>query len=567
MRKIFTRLFLGLLIVLGTTIASAQISESTDPDWSEGFLVPENGRSNPYNLTSQTLAQWTQKGKLHALIYPVTVTGALPPFRPVKNFVETPYHDPLHELVRFFFRNFTQVKSVYDLFSWVGMHPYPKETDTGVYSVPYPDDKRPDYPMGFGLITRNEAEGFTVSCAHCHTGNLFGKSVLGLSNRFAKANKSFVRAKQFLPFVNSYLFGHSNGASPEEINLLRETKINLRSVGVKMPLELGLDTSIAQVALSLNRRNLDADATKSQSYQKNPRPDWLDTHPADSKPAVWWNLKYKNRWLSDGSVVSGNPIFTNILWNEVGRGTDLQVLSHWLASNSYKINQLTAAVFSSEAPKFTDFFSEDHFQIQNLKTGERLFNQTCAKCHGTYEKMWNQPNADRLPLAQQISTVKVRYLNKTPVINVGTDANRYLGMKSLEALNNLRLSKIFATKVVAQKGYVPPPLVGIWARWPYFHNNSVPSLCAVLTKAADRPKKFRMLDANDKDRDFDRLCNGYPIHSPQLDSLTGNSQFIYNTNKEGTTNTGHDEGIFLRSGEEIFSTQEKADIILFLQTL
>jgi len=44
---------------------------------------------------------------------------------------------------------------------------------------------------------------------------------------------------------------------------------------------------------------------------------------ADSKPAVWWGLKYKNRWLSDGSVVSGNPIFTNIIWNELVTLNDL----------------------------------------------------------------------------------------------------------------------------------------------------------------------------------------------------------------------------------------------------
>ena len=84
---------------------------------------------------------------------------------------------------------------------------------------------------------------------------------------------------------------------------------------------------------------------ESQRMQEDPEPNPLNYHPVDSKPSVWWNLKYKNRWLSDGSVVSGNPIFTNILWNEIGRGSDLKELEKWLDDNSKVVEDMTSFVF------------------------------------------------------------------------------------------------------------------------------------------------------------------------------------------------------------------------------
>src|SRR6185312_8620849 len=148
--------------------------------------------------------------------------------------------------------------------------------------------------------------------------------------------------------IDPWLFQKTTGATDAEVELLSEMKQNIRRVGVKEPLVLGLDTSLAQVALSLDHRNADAEATPSHWYEFFPRDDkFLSHHPADSKPAVWWNLKYKDRWLSDGSVISGNPIFTNIIWNEIGRGADLTTLESWLADNGKIIQELVTAVFSS----------------------------------------------------------------------------------------------------------------------------------------------------------------------------------------------------------------------------
>ncbi|HRO67540.1 MAG TPA: hypothetical protein PL182_08255, partial [Pseudobdellovibrionaceae bacterium] len=399
-----------------------------------------------------------------------------------------------------------------------------------------------------------------------HSSHLFGKTVLGLTNRFPRANEAFRTALFAIPFYHSRGFQKITHATDSEMALMDRSVKNLRSVGVKKPLALGLDTSLAQVALSLNRRNPDAYATKSDFYERHPRPDRLDRLPADSKPAVWWNLRYKNRWLSDGSVVSGNPVFTNILWNEVGRGADLQEIDAWLDQNPRIIEELTTAVFSAEAPPMTDFFDAEEFDLPRAQEGQKLFNTTCARCHGTYEKAWDRADASSLSKKELLKTTMVRYHQKTPVIDVGTDPLRHQGMTSLEKLNDLVVSQKQGTVIRPQKGYVPPPLVGIWARWPYFHNNSAPSLCAVLTRGPERPVVYYSGEAKDPKTDFDQDCNGYPLGA-KTPAAWKTREHRYDTRTKGMSRFGHDEGVFLKNDRELFTPDQKKSIIRFLQTL
>jgi len=322
-----------------------------------------------------------------------------------------------------------------------------------------------------------------------------------------------------------------------------------------------------QVALSLNKRLQDPYATRDAATQKSPRPDRLDTIPADSKPGNWWVLKYKNRWLLDGSVVSGNPIYTNLIWNEIGRGTDLKQLEGWLDDNQKIVDELTAAAFAAEPVRWTEFFPAESLDLDAAKRGKTLFDATCASCHGSYLKGWELPQAASLTLQERLATVEVKYFEQTPVHDVGTDGLRNLGMQSLVQLNDLSISKSSGVIIKPQTGYVPPPLVGIWARYPYFHNNSAPSLCAVLTKQSDRPSKYYSGEQEDPKVDFDAKCNGYPVGDAVPAAWLKDSEALYDTTRQGLGNQGHDEGVFLQNGQEMFTPAQKQDIIVFLQTL
>lgn len=513
--------------------------------WNENAILPINGITNPYNLNSSDLEFSTYKGFLHAQQYPVEVTGVLLPERPLKN-------------------NFGE-KFYNSLFRWLGLHPYPSKKLDPDWPIPETIDPEKDL-IGYSRIQKNGVTTFTISCAVCHSSHLFGKVVLGMTNRFPRANHFFIKGQKASQLYNPHLSKVMLRSTKEENEIFIETKNNLKSVGLKMPLQLGLDTSLAQVALSLNKRNLDPWAEKNPEFEKYPRPDPLDETPADSKPAVWWNVKYKNRWLLDGSVISGNPILTNILWNEIGRGTDLKILDNWLNQNQSIVQDLTNAVYSSKAPRIEDYFSAEKIERSSAFRGEVIFNQTCSKCHGEYIKNWSRPELSHLSWKDQIKNYEVRYFDKTPVKDVGTDPLRFKMMKSLEKLNSLELSVKNGIKIKAQAGYVPPPLEGIWARYPYMHNNSMPSLCAVLTPEELRPKTYFAGPAINPKTDYDFECGGYPI-GKKVPQNWQKWELFYDTRRPGMRNTGHDKRIFVKDGINILSKQNRSDLIQYLMTL
>lgn len=543
--------------------------KSDAPLWSKGRATPVNGLYNPLDLNDRDLDKYSYEGKKHALNYPVSTTGILLPYYPIKKILESDTNNPIRKMIYKVVKGVANVRDFDDMNRWLGLHKYPTEKDHGPYEVPQIEALM-DQRMGFSLMERNNALGFTHSCAACHSHDLFGKKIIGLTNRFPKANQYFVKGKKAFHLVNDATFRMVANPTRAERQMMNETKSNLRFLEATNPSALGLDTSLAHVAISLSHRAKDEYASKNLMTAYFPRREPLRDFIADSKPGVWWNVKYKNRWLLDGSVVSGNPIFTNLLWNEIGRGSDLHELEKWLDSNKQIIDELTTAVFNSEAPRITDFFDADRFDINRAIRGQKIFEANqCNKCHGTYRKAWELPTVELLLLSpsEKLATIEVRYPEQTLVKNVGTDSNRWKGMRSLKQLNNLAISKKHGIKIELQEGYVPPPLVGIWARWPYLHNNSVPSLCALMTPPEKRPVAYYSGAPNNTETDFDFDCNGYPL-GEKTPKGWKTKLHLYQANRPGMSNKGHYDRIFRdESGKEKLTAQGKKDLIHFLQTL
>jgi mono/diheme cytochrome c family protein len=526
-------------------------------------------RENIFQWENSTYLKKVSEGRRVALFYPVTVSDLLIPYRPVKTFFESDPNDPVRKTLYELARVVSPFKSMNDLYQWLGVHDFPPTVQNeNPNPLPELSTEEQALPMGATLIQTMDGEALTFGCAACHSADLFGVKILGLTNRFPRANEFFREGKIIAPYINSFIFKNLLQTTEGERLMMVKAKNATKWVGIKKPTVLGLDTSLAQVALSLSKRESDGYATRTENSARNPRPNRLSTMVADSKPAVWWNVKYKNRWLSDGSIVSGNPVHTNFLWNEIGRGTDLKKLENWMNESYSKIEALTTAVFATKAPRYEKFFGENSINIEKAKRGQLLYVQSCQKCHGSFVKGWDTPQSKNLSKIELLQNIKVSYHKKTPVIDVGTDPGRYLGMREFsEDLNRLEISKNLNTVVEPQKGYVPPPLEGIWARWPYFHNNSIPNLCALLTPSPQRPKTYIAGPARDKKTDFDQNCVGYPMIEKVPDHWRKNPEMLFNTQKEGLSNSGHDQKIFIKDGKEIFTQEEKKELIEFLKTL
>lgn len=539
-------------------------------DWSDSAVIPlGTNRANIYNLDPVTFEQMKTEGLKHAMNYPVTVTGLLIPYQPFLNYFKSDTKSPLKKVLLELGKDYAGFKTESELYEWLGLNKFNPDTATGIYKIPYPNGKKDQFYLGAGLITdKNGAKGLTFSCLTCHSANLFGTTVIGLTNKRARANKFFHMARGFVPYIPNAIFKLGTKATDAEVLMFARTKKNLVSVGSTVPQVLGLDTSLPQVALSLSLRNDDEYASKNRSTERFPRPNELDTYIADSKPLPWWNLKYKTHFLADGAITAGNPILTNFLWNEIGRGTDLKELEEWMKNNRKTIDELTVAAFATEAPRYTDFFPASSIDLERAKKGEQIYNNRCQKCHGEYQKAWSASNANELNDVEILATTKIIYHDQTPVKDVGTDPQRREGVKAFaDALNSLSISKWMKTTVVPQDGYIPPPLVGIWSRYPYLHNNSIPNLCAFLTKPEDRPKIFVQGPALNKETDFDQECVGYPVGNKIPKAWLKDKEATFDARKPGLTNMGHSKAFIGPKGEELLTADDKKNLIHYLKTL
>lgn len=538
-------------------------------DWSEDASVPPGeDRSNIYQLSEDDLLAAREAGLGHMFTWPVTSTRMLLPYRPLQDVLT----DPDDAAIRNALEALAGFSSEDGLYDRMGLSRFAEEDGApgSPYWAPPPDGMGPGDPMGVTIMQTDRGEGLTFSCATCHVDTMFGRPVVGLTSKRPRPNALFHFAGTALSQLEPDAFQDLSGATDGEVEMFTELVDALASVGTMEPVALGLDTSLAQVGLSLARRTPDEIASFDPALQSNPAPIALDTLVADSKPMVWWTLKYKTRWLADGSIVSGNPVFTNFLWNELGRGADLETLADWMATpeGALAIDELTVAVFASEAPRWTDFFGADTIDEALAQEGQALFAERCATCHGTYEKGWDADDADSRDAVQRLETTRVAYHAQTPRVDVGTDPQRAEGMADLEALNALAISKMMETTVRAEpSGYVPPPLDGIWARYPYLHHNAAPTLCDLLSPPEARTTTYVQGPAEDPDTDFDMDCVGYPTADAIPDDWIEDEEAWVTLGGPGQTLDGHDEMLYDADGTLAVGDAERAALIEFLKTL
>jgi hypothetical protein len=111
-------------------------------------------------------------------------------------------------------------------------------------------------------------------------------------------------------------------------------------------------------------------------------------------------------------------------------------------------------------------------------------------------------------------------------------------------------------------GYQAPPLDGVWATAPYFHNGSVPTVYQVLNSKA-RPKVYTRSYRTEKE-DYDPTRLGWKITvldgSPDSKLSGFERRKIYDTTQPGRGNSGHPFG-------DKLTDDERMAVIEYLKTL
>ncbi len=397
-------------------------------------------------------------------------------------------------------------KPVYDaVWKQWGVKEKPKEYAAavgeryGLHPAPYENG---GFPMGLRKADLLIGSGVGIDCMTCHGGSILGKSYVGLGNSSLDVHALFEELGDASGTGVKPPFAFSQARGTSEAGAFAVYLLGLRKP------DLSLKPAITDLGL---------------------KDDACEDVPA------WWLLKKKATMYHVGATDARSV------------RSIMQFMMHPLTvpTEFHKaepvFRDILEYILSIEPPKYP--FAVD---AKTAEKGRAVFEKNCASCHGTYGDRPTYPN-------------KV-----IPLGEIGTDPKRHanIGAKFGEAYNASWFAQETPAKPVkATKGYQAPPLDGVWATAPYFHNGSVPTLAGVLNSKA-RPKVFtRSFKTDEADYDKDNVGWKVTACDPPPKSASGfERRKVYDTTQPGRGNGGHTFG-------DDLTAEERAAVIEYLKTL
>lgn len=373
----------------------------------------------------------------------------------------------------------------------------------GLHAAPFDNKGK---PMGLIEAPRFLGKGLTNNCLMCHAGTVAGQTIIGLGNAtldlqslFEDLNRVDGIALQ-LPFRFSYVRGTIDPINPLTwLAQYREPDLALRQ-------------------------------PRKVRYSAN----------VCSDPPAWWLLKRKKTRDWTGPVdVHSTRIDMVTLLTPLNSG-------EYIKEQEQAFADIESYLRTIEAPKYP--FPVD---AKLADRGRELFVKSCARCHGSYGPGGEYPN--KIVPLETIGTDRTLAEGNTPEMLAFLNAS-WFGQERGADGKLLQFAE--------PRGYQAPPLDGVWATAPYFHNASVPTLYHVLNSTA-RPKVYTRSYRTGRE-DYDPVKLGWKItvlNGPAAPGKSGyESRKIYDTTQPGRGNGGHTYG-------DKFSEDERMAVIEYLKTL
>jgi hypothetical protein len=374
--------------------------------------------------------------------------------------------------------------------------------------------------LGYDITLFEDLNGVKVinnNCFTCHAGVLNDSIVFGLGNY----NSEFAKSPGLLFPLIPVIMQSKVGKKSAEYQSFKDIWRFQRAVSPKIVTHFnGPNPAFRLEEVCAAHRD-----PVTLAYKKKPTSRIKGKAPSSDIPPLW-NVQYKNLLYYNGM---GKGDLSKLLMQASVLGLKDTTQARQVQQS---FQDVVSWVLALEAPVYPE-----PVDMAMAIEGKRLFNEHCSQCHGTYDK-------------------DVIYPGKIiPIDKIGTDPYYALYFAEESKLSEWYNESWYATTVPysqmkPQLGYIAPPLVGIWASAPYFHNGSVPTLEQVLSSKS-RPRYWR------KD-------GGYNTMSPGLKYTSMNKKrkdkAIYNTDIRGYSNTGHTYG-------DVLTGQERRSIVEYLKTL
>jgi mono/diheme cytochrome c family protein len=377
-------------------------------------------------------------------------------------------------------------------------------------------------PYSYSAATSKEGVPIvSANCLTCHAGSINGQLVVGLG----AADGDFTTDQsQYIDAAASFITDPTEMAEFQRF----QDRVHATAPYTKM-LTIGVNPADNLTSVLMAHRDPTTLAWSDTAMLDIP--DVIA--PVDVPP--WWRMKKKHVMFYDAA----------------GRGDHARIMmaASLLCTDSVDEARTIDAAFvdvrawieTLSAPKWP--FAVD---TALAAKGQPIFEATCSRCHGTYGDSPTYPNL------------------AIPIDVVGTDPLLATGVAEFSPKFLAWFSSSFwgeTSQLVPEQAYVAPPLDGIWATAPFFHNGSVPTIEAVLD-TSKRPRYW--VRTSFDSTDYDPVAVGWnytAIAHGQADEPTAGARVkIYDTTLPGYGNTGHPYG-------DALSDADRRAVIEYLKTL
>ncbi len=446
--------------------------------------------------------------------------------------------------------------------------------------IPSPPNREtlPGVGLGQSVFERDGAMLANGNCLSCHAGVVNGQIVAGLGNNAIMPQDEPSNSAA----TRSTMFQLAAALSDAERKELIKAQGSRKASATTTPKAKSRGDHFGPFAVwALGARLADPAHTGLVVSQK--RTELVELLESTVVPPVdpmpWWLMKYKKRdyWYSDGGPHDAAHFSLNFT-------TAHPEANENHAAHVESTAKALAFARETQSPVFPGALDADLVQ-----RGADLFHgraepadpsafKACFECHGAYSKKASQPDFG-MP-----GSWTVTYDGSGELKKVKTDGTYNETLQAFRPIAD-HINKL-ADYYFAQespelapqetypkgRGYVSPPLVGVWATAPYFHNGSVPTIEAVLNSEL-RPEiwsresdphaydlehvgmKYASLSRPDFDISAENAATALSNSKTSIDHM-----FIYDTKGFGHGNMGHTYG-------DSLTEDERFAIIEFLKSL
>ena len=178
--------------------------------------------------------------------------------------------------------------------------------------------------------------------------------------------------------------------------------------------------------------------------------------------------------------------------------------------------------------------------------GETVFNASCASCHGVHSGAAAH-FPDQVISATSVGTDPIRAASFAPADAAWINSTWFGGNGQAPYA------------MTATGGYLAPPLAGLWATAPYFHNGSVPDLVGVLD-STKRPARWQRTGSDSSDYDPSTVGWRYTTSNTSVGNATLEARRSFDTGLSGLANGGH-------TYADSLTDAQRSDLLEYLRSL